>query len=200
MLEHLFGSKTRLKLLKIFFRKPSESFFVRELTRILGVQINAVRRELDLLLKADIIKEIENINIKKKVEEKSGSNLRKYYALNKESILYSELHALLVKAQVLGEKKFTDEIIQKAGDLKLFILTGQFNGDKSAPSDMLLVGKIKERCVMLIVKKYEIEFGFEIRYTLMTEEEFIDRRHVMDKFLFSIFEIGHIKVLNKLNL
>jgi len=199
MLEHLFGSKTRLKLLKIFFRKSSESFFVRELTRILDVQINAVRRELILLLKADIIKEMENINIEKKAEEKSGSNLRKYYTLNKESILYPELQALLVKAQVLGEKKFTDEIIEKAGDLKLFILAGQFTGDKSAPSDMLLVGKIKERSIMLIVKKYEVEFGFEIRYTLMTEEEFTDRRHVMDKFLFSIFEIGHIKVLNKLN-
>ena len=192
MLEHLFGSKTRLKLLKIFFRESDSVFFVRELTRILDVQINAIRRELVLLLQSGLVKEIE---LKK--EAKGNSRLRKYYTLNKESILYPEMQALLVKAQVLGEQKFTNEITAKAGDVKLFILSGQFTNDKNAPSDMLLVGKIKEMTVMKIIKNYEKEFGFEIRYTLMAENEFADRRNVMDKFLFSMFDVGHVKVVNK---
>jgi len=197
MLEHLFGSKTRLKLLRTFFRKPDDSFYVRELTRILDVQINAVRRELELLVKSDLVQESKDKSLDK--EKKNGSSLRKYYRINKESILYPEMQALLVKAQVLGERKFTDEIKSKSGDLKLFILTGQFTGDKRAPSDMLLVGKLKEISISRIVKKYEKEFGFEIRFTLMTESEFSDRRHVMDKFLFSIFEVGHVKILNKID-
>ena len=194
MLEYLFGSKTRLKLLKTFFRKSDSAFYVRELTRMLDAQINAIRRELDLLFKAGLIKETEASN---KNEADGASRLRKYYILNKESILYPEMHALLIKAQVLGEQKFSNEIIAKAGDIKLFVLTGQFTSDKNAPSDMLLVGKIKEMTVMKVIKNYEKEFGFEIRYTLMTESEFSDRRHVMDKFLFSMFEVGHIKVVNK---
>ncbi len=169
---------------------------MRELTRILEVQINAIRRELELLVKSGLIREV---SAGVDADKKGAAGLRKYYCLNRESILYPEMHALLVKAQVLGEQKFTDETKKKAGDIKLFILTGQFTGDKRAPSDMLLVGKIKERSVSLIVKKYEKEFGFEIRYTLMAENEFNDRRHVMDKFLFSMFEAEHIKVVNKLS-
>jgi Fe2+ or Zn2+ uptake regulation protein len=196
MLEHLFGSKTRLKLLRTFFRKPEEAFYVRELTRILDVQINAVRRELEILVSSGLVVEVDKDKVSK--DKGNGSNLRRYYSLNKESILYPEMHALLVKAQVLGEQKFSDEIQNKAECIKLFILTGQFTSDKRAPSDILLVGNIKERAVLLIVKKYEKEFGFEIRYTLMTEDEFVDRRHVMDKFLFSMFDGKHLKVVNKL--
>lgn len=194
MLEHIFGSKTRLKLLKIFFRKPSDSFFVRELTRLLDVQINAIRRELELLVRSTLIKEAAN----KSEENKSGVTLRKYYTLNKESILYLEMHALLVKDQSLGEVKFTDELVEKAGDVKLLILGGQFTGSKSVPTDMLLVGNIKEKTVSRLISKYEKEFGFEIRYTIFSEKEFGERRHVMDKFLFSIFEAPHVKVVNKL--
>jgi len=36
-------------------------------------------------------------------------------------------------------------------------------------------------------------------YTVMTEQEFNDRRHVMDKFLYSMFESENLKVINKLN-
>jgi len=194
MLEHIFGSKTRLKLLKIFFRKSDSSFYIRELTRLLGAQINAIRRELGLLLLSTLIQETTN-----RTAKTGNAKLRRYYTLNKESILYPEMHALLVKAQALGEKKFSDEIITKAGTVKLLVLTGQFTGDKSSATDVLVAGEIKDKTLAKIIKKYEKEFGFEIRYTIFTEVEFKDRRHIMDKFLFSIFEAAHVKVVNKLN-
>lgn len=194
MLEHLFGSKTRLKLLKTFFRDPAKSYFVRELTRLTETQINAVRRELVILIKADLVKEVEVVA----EPGDAASKLKKYYALNAESILYPELNALLIKAQVLGEQKFIDEVKIKSGELKLFLLTGSFTGDKNAPSDMLLVGNVKEKSVTNLIKKYEMEFGFEIRYTIMTEQEFYDRRHVMDKFLYALFEGESMKVLDLL--
>ena len=46
MLEQIFGSKTRVKLLHIFLSNPEEWFFVRELTRKLKQQVNSVRVEL----------------------------------------------------------------------------------------------------------------------------------------------------------
>ena len=62
MLEYLFGSKTRVKMLKTFFAHQNKSFYVRELSRLLNSQINAVRRELELLVKAGIIKETKDHN------------------------------------------------------------------------------------------------------------------------------------------
>src|SRR3982750_3094504 len=55
MVEQLFGSKTRVKLLQLFYSNPNRSFFVREITRKIDEQINSVRRELSNLLSIGII-------------------------------------------------------------------------------------------------------------------------------------------------
>jgi len=198
MLEQLFGSKTRVKLLKVFFMKPEEAFFVRELSRSVGVQINAIRRELELLGDVGLIKEVD-----KKLEEddvQSGSALRKYYGLNQDCIIFKELHALLLKEKVLGEEQFITDLKKKVGDIHLLLLTGSFTGSQEAGTDLLVVGKLKERALALLVAKYEKEFGFDIRYTTMTAKEFLDRRYVMDKFLYSLFAGQHLKVVNTLGI
>ena len=43
-LEKLFGSKTRAKLLQLFFSNPDKSFYVREMTRVINEQIHSARR------------------------------------------------------------------------------------------------------------------------------------------------------------
>ncbi len=55
MIEQLFGSKTRVKLLQLFYKNPKRSFYVREITRKIDEQINSVRRELANLLSIGII-------------------------------------------------------------------------------------------------------------------------------------------------
>jgi len=198
MLEHLFGSKTRLRLLRTFFRKPDESFYVRELSRMLRVQINAIRRELKILSKTRLIKETDEYIGDETVQ---GSSLRKYYALDNTSVLYPEMQALLLKDQFLGKQKFIEEMKNKGGNIKLFLLTGQFTGDKVAPSDLLLVGnRLKPTVIPRLIKKYEKEFGFEVRFTLMSVKEFYDRRHIMDKFLYALFEADHMKVVDDLEI
>ena len=131
---------------------------------------------------------------------KKGATMRKYYRLNKDSFLYAELQALLIKAQVLGEQEFVREIQEKSGQISLFILTGRFLNEKRSASDILLVGDVDEIRLSRMIDKYEKEFGFEIRYTVMTQKEFLDRRHIMDKFLYSLFEGEHVKVVNTLGI
>ncbi|MBP9760862.1 MAG: hypothetical protein KBD15_01315 [Candidatus Magasanikbacteria bacterium] len=195
MLEHLFGSKTRLKLIRLFFREPDKKFFVREITRVLETQINAVRRELSVLLESGILQEVAE----KVGSEKEKGPQKKYYILNKSSVLYTELQGLLLKDSMLGEEQFLELIKQKGGDILLLLVSGCFTGDKDAPSDMLLVGNIKEKTLTNLITDYEKEVGCAIRYTFMSEKEFQDRRHVMDRFLFSLFESKHLKLVNTLN-
>lgn len=200
MLEQLFGSKTRAKLLKVFFMKSDQEFFVRELSRMIDVQINAIRRELELLMKIGLIKEIDAKQTKRQVKEatETGESLRKYYKLNAESIVYPELHALMLKEKLTGEEVFVKELGKKVGEVKLLLLTGSFTGERRAASDLLIVGDIKEGTLARLIQRYEKEFGFPIRYTMMSEKEFFDRRYVMDKFLYSLFEGYHLKVVNTL--
>src|SRR5579859_6373691 len=62
MIEQLFGSKTRVKLLQLFYSNPNRSFYVREITRKIDEQINSVRRELSNLLSIGIITSDTNNN------------------------------------------------------------------------------------------------------------------------------------------
>ncbi len=204
MLEHLFGSKTRLKLLKVFYQDPERAFYVRELQRLLDTQINAIRRELKILLDCDLILEVEKeavdkkkTSVEKMEDNTMGSTLRKYYVLNTKALLYPEMHKLLLKAQVLGEQQLIDDLQKKGGDIHLLLLTGRFTGETDAKSDILLVGNLKDRSIQKIIGKHEKDFNAEVRYTIMSPEEFLDRRHVLDKFLFSLFEGKHIKAVDK---
>ena len=195
MLEYLFGSKTRVKMLKTFFAHQNKSFYVRELSRLLNSQINAVRRELELLVKAGIIKETKDHNNQ---DYEQGSSLRKYYILDTSSLLYLELQALLQKAQLMGEQKFIETIQNRGGEIDLFIITGKFLNDRTSPSDLLLVGNLKERNIVKIIEDYEKDSGLELRFTIMTTSEFNDRRRVMDKFLYAIFEAQNLKIIDKI--
>src|SRR6201995_3521053 len=75
MIEQLFGSKTRVKLLQLFYSNPNRSFYVREITRKIDEQINSVRRELSNLLSIGVI-------------SSDGTNNRLYYEVNQEYEFY----------------------------------------------------------------------------------------------------------------
>ena len=196
MLEHFFGSRTRLKLLKVFFRSPERSFYVRELARTINTQLNAVRREISNLQKLKIIKQIEapENNL-----DDPGTGRSKYYQVDELSPLFAELRALLTKSEVLEEQQLIEEIKQKGGKLKLFLLTGIFTGEKDASTDILIVGKLKGTTLAKLIKRYENDLGKTVRYTFMSEDEFKDRRHIGDRFLFAILEAKHVFVVNEMN-
>lgn len=197
MLEHFFGSKTRLKLLKVFFRSPDRSFYVRELARAINTQLNAVRREISNLLKLRIIR----ISTAQDSQgEEMGTERSKYYQVDELSPLFAELRALLTKSEVLEEQQLVEEIKNKGGKIKLFLLTGIFTGEKDITTDIMIVGRLKPLILSKIIRRYENDLGKTIRYTFMTEEEFKDRRHIGDKFVFAILEAKHVFVVNEFEL
>src|SRR5690554_6058160 len=79
MVESLFGSKTRVKLLKLFINNANESFYVREITRKVDEQINSVRRELSNMTQAGIV-----------TSENKDNKL--YYKINKKNEYFNALH------------------------------------------------------------------------------------------------------------
>ena len=81
MIDALFGSKTRVKLLHLFLNNPGKSFYVREITRLIDEQINSVRRELANMLGVGVI-----------VSDSADNKL--YYAVNQQYEYYAPLHAI----------------------------------------------------------------------------------------------------------
>ncbi|MFA6423747.1 MAG: hypothetical protein WCV83_00340 [Candidatus Magasanikbacteria bacterium] len=197
MLEHLFGSITRIKLLRLFYGNPERAYFVRELSRAIEIQLNAVRRELANLEEIGIIKQIEFGQSK---EEEAGTERSKYYKINTGFFLHDELGALLEKTQILEERNFIDLLKKRAGDMKAMILTGFFTKADEVGTDILFVGNVKTIAIAKVMRDFEKFLNRSIRYTILDEKEFSERREIGDRFLYSIFEAKHIFAVDELKL
>lgn len=194
MIEQLFGSKTRYRLLELFFQDSQKPMYMREIARLLDTQLNAVRRELENLADMGLVKEVKINN-----DDKPPSfGRQKYYMIQSDHLLFFELKSLLLKSQILKEREMVEKLKEKGGDLKLLILTGDFTDAKDAPTDILMVGEIKPVSLNKVIKEFEEKVRRPIRYTVMSEKEFRERKHIGDKFLYSIFESKHLPVLDEL--
>jgi hypothetical protein len=198
-LEQLFGSKTRVKLLILFLKNQDKSFFVRELTRMLKVQINSVRRELKNLVDIGMIQQVTEGD--KPVENYAGLKEKKYYKLNPNYFLLEELKNLFVKSRNYEEQDYINRLAELKG-MDYLALTGFFTQlpIDSVKIDMLAVGDFNKDEFIDIVSKLQRHIGKEINYTAMTNEEFQYRNEISDKFLYDILANKKIVVKNNLDI
>lgn len=195
MLEQLFGSKTRVSLLRMFLNNPDKFFFVRELTRNLETHLNSIRRELNNLENIGIITSHTKIDLEKEVEKKLKDN-KKYYKLNNGFVFVDELKSLLIKARLILEKSLVKKI-EKIGNIKYFLLSGVFVGREDAPVDLLIVGQVNRSKFKNLVKDFEKELGKPINYTVLQTPDFRYRLDVTDKFLYDLLEGKNLIIVDK---
>lgn len=184
MLDHIFGSRTRVKLLRIFLTNPSTNYYVRELTRKIKERINSVRRELDNLEKIELITHHED-------------GQKKYYRVNTSFILYAELKALILKSQLIVERNLSHSLKQ-IGQISYLVLTGIFTGVLEAQTDILIVGKVNRTKLNRLVRQWHKDLDQRIRFTVMSKKEFEYRNDLTDKFLYTILENRKIVVTDKI--
>ncbi|MFH2062726.1 MAG: hypothetical protein ABIJ46_01070 [bacterium] len=188
MLEQLFGSKTRVHLLRLFLANQEERFFVRQLTRKIGAQINAVRNELDNLAGMGIIEVVTDGDYE--TAEASGersAGQRKYFRINKDCLFFPELRALFAKSGVLLERQFVQRL-NRAGTVQYLALMGYFVGEVESPTDIFIVGKLAKDKVTAAVRSLEQGIGKEVNYTVMNPAEFTYRKELTDRFLYEILD------------
>ncbi len=194
-LEQMFGSKTRARLIGLFLQYPKETFFVRELTRRIDAQLNSVRRELKNLIEMGLIIEKHSDQRKK---GKALSEKKKYYTANQSFILFDDLRAVFQKIQILLKQNLVQEIDEN-GSIIFFAFTGRFIDAPEIPTDLFIVGTMKPGSLEKVISKFETEFNYEVNYTLMTKEEFLDRKQIGDRFLLSLLNTDKIVMIDRLS-
>jgi predicted transcriptional regulator len=177
MIEQLFGSKTRVKLLQLFYSNPNRSFYVREITRKIDEQINSVRRELSNLLNIGII-----------VSENTNNKL--YYEVNQKFEYYEPLKQIFgggVTKTITKKKADSSEEagpdLKSVGHVELALYTGEFTRDDSAGVDFLVVGDVNRNALKKYVSELEKQEGKSIRYASMTLSDFKYRQQIKDRFV-----------------
>jgi len=207
MIDQLFGSKTRVKLLKFFFANQDEEFFVRELTRLLDEQINSIRRELINLAEAGVVKSIDKEN-------------KVFYQLNKEGDMYEGLDKILspkveasprnAKEVKAGKVVADTTVAPKKGiivrDAKLNLIKDELGGVdgislviasgallKNAPKglDLLVVGSFKEKEENEIKEKVAIiekKLNKALNFAVIQEDSYNYRVKINDRFIMALLQ------------
>jgi hypothetical protein len=183
--------------LSLFLRHQDEPLFVREITRRVGTQINAVRRELSNLVKLGLIMEVVEGEESKGGKRQPGLK-KKYYKINPTFKLLPEISALIMRAQILLEGRLDQEIL-KLGDVRYLAFLGVFLGKAKAPVDLFIVGTVDQNKLKALVAASEKSLGYEINFTVMSPEEFRYRKDMTDKFLYGILESAKNVVVDRLN-
>ncbi len=186
MIDALFGSKTRIKLLHLFLNNPGKSFYVREITRLIDEQINSVRRELSNMLNVGIIKSDEADN-------------KLYYEVNQRYEHYVPLRAIFADEKSAGEplnhsvpstldwQAKLDEL----GKIKIAVVSGVFVENSGSPLDLLLVGNPSAAKLKTFIKALEKQEGRELNYSVLAYDEFYYRLSIRDRFIAQLLANKH---------
>ncbi len=118
------------------------------------------------------------------------------YTVNKVFPFFSELQALVLKASPPEAPQIKRDL-RKIGKIKLALMSGIFLGVDEARVDLLVVGEnIKLARLFEFIKQKETELGRELRYVILSPDEFAYRYDMFDRFLKDILETPHQKIIN----
>lgn len=186
-LEKLFGSKTRTKLLSLFFSNPERSYYVREMTRVIDEQINSVRRELINLEGIGIIK---NETYDNKI----------YYSANNKHPFSRPLVMLFstktdVAIDVVIKPNVWEEYVRPVRNyLSCVIVTNRLPGQDGI--DLLIVGDDRTKKLTHWAEVVEKKEGKPLNYVIMSRDDFQYRLNVKDRF---ISEVMEMEILEKVD-
>lgn len=162
MLENLFTSKTRTRILGVLILNSNREFHLREIARKIDITPTYVKKELKNLQKLNLI-----------VTSKKG-NLS-LFQINRDSIIFDELKSIFIKIEYFGEllKKSLKELKIDFG----FIFGSFAKGIENTESDidLFVVGEVDENDLLTIIQEIERQTKREINYIVWKKADLMER-------------------------
>jgi len=128
VLKSLFSSNTRIRVLSHFFLHPGESYYLRQLERLLKIPVGQLGRELLNLEKIQLL-------------TSSMEGNQKRYSINQNFPLYDELKNIFLKTTSAGD--IIRESLSKLKGIELAFIYGSFAKGEEHPGsdiDIMIVG------------------------------------------------------------
>ena len=173
MLDKLFTSKTRVRLLLKLFLNPQVSSYLRELATEFKLSPNALKEELDGLSSAGYLD-----------KEKKGRSI--YYKANVQHPFFPELSSLVRKH--FGLDQLIAQILKHLGDVKaVYVLDDYARGVDSGLIDVLIVGNASSNYLNVLCQAAERKLKRKVRAMAISREEFAkDKKIFLDRPHFQI--------------
>ncbi len=186
-LSKLFGSETKVKLMRLFLSNPEHVFDVKEIIARVKSDSGKVRRELSMLEKLGFVRH-------------RAKNNKQGFVVDTQFAYFGALQNFLINMEPLHPKEIIKKI-SKIGTVKLILVAGVFIQEPESRVDILVVGdNIKKGTLENTIKTLESEIGRELRYACFTTEDFKYRLSMFDKLIRDVLDYPHKKVLNRLGI
>lgn len=203
ILEKLFGTAAKVKIMRLFLFNPEYVFSIEEITTRGKMISKEVKNELPDLMKVGLVKKkifIKDIVITKKKKAVTKRIKGTGYVLDSKFPYLNALKTLLISVSIHSH----DDIVKrfnKVGKIKALIVAGVFIQDWESRVDLVIVGdELNEEKIHSIVKLLESELGKEISYTALDTADFEYRVGVYDKLVRDILDFPHVKIIDRLSL
>jgi len=164
MLELLFGSRVRAKVITLFSTSAGREFHVREAARNLSERPSAVLIELNRLERLGLL------------SSRRLSNLRLYSA-NAQCPFYREIKALALKTDAFGEP--LRNAISGIPGIRFAFIFGSFaKGSERASSDidLMIIGSLDQAQANRAMAQAEKALSRTVNYLIYPEREFLAKK------------------------
>jgi predicted nucleotidyltransferase len=171
VLERLFSSNVRVKLLALLLLNPGQSFHIRQLARRLDCSYSNVRRELQNLTELGLL------------NRQTVANAVQFRA-NQSHFLYDDLRSILIKTEGLGD--VIRGRLVPTGQVDLALVYGSTaKGEERVDSDidLLIVGTPNLTELEGALDDLEGRIGRPINYVLYSPTEWESKLAERDPFL-----------------
>jgi predicted transcriptional regulator with HTH domain len=180
MLKSLFSSSIRVDVLSLLLNSPDEQFYIREIAKLLRKNPSGVKRELDNLETMGILNSEKVANLK-------------YFHVNKESPLYSELKNLITKS--LGLPGALKAVLRSSGAKAAFLYGPYAEGDNIETVDLFVIGAVTS--LTKEIKDIERRFDQKINCTMMDKVEYRLKKKKGDATLKKVLSGKRITLIGK---
>jgi len=180
MVDILFKSKIRQKILSRFFAAEGRRFYINEMARLVNTTQGTCRRELNKLVDVGVL-----------TTSKEGNLL--YYQVNKQTPLYKEFSAIIQKT--IGIEAKLKSSLQGFKGISYAFIFGSYAKREFKPAsdiDVVIIGIIEEDSLIKVFKDVEKVIGREINYHIYTGKEFKNKLRT-DSFIKNIIK-NHIMI------
>jgi len=176
VLELLFSSSARVKILTLFLLSPENRFYQREIEGLTDLPIRAVQRE---------VKKLEALGLLQRTIDGN----RVYYQVDQGYFLFPELKSMILKTAGLGS--LLHEKLQSEDRIKIAFIYGSYAANQETTTsdiDLFVIGELPSRELHAAVKEAEKLTHREINYILFSLEEFRRKARARNGFVLNVLE------------
>ncbi len=188
MLEQLLGSRLRARVIGWLFTHPDERFYVRQLAALLSEDSSNLSRELARLESIGIV-----------TSERDGQ--QKYYRPNPRSSVFEELKRIAMKTA--GVVDVLREALESHGESiwTAFLFGSHARQEQTADSDidLMIIGDVDEIALQDSIARAESELRRTVNYSLLSQQEYDEKRGSGDGFVASVLRGPKVVVLGGLD-